>query len=423
MLDRITAPEIKETEKVSYIEPEVRTLSNGMKVLGFNIGSQEVIQLEFNFHSGSKYQEKSLIARYVSKMIGEASSNYAPGDIMDKIDYYGAFLQSNSDRDMSHVTLFTIQKQLKHVLPVFAEALSNPAFPERELSIHLKNGKQNFKVENEKVGYRCRQLFTELLFKNHAYGKLADETAYDEVNSSMLIDFYKKMYSASNGLIIVAGKFDDSLYSQLEKEFGRLPVGENKRSSQKVVTSKAEKVYEEKLGAIQSGIRIGKVLDVQYGSDEFFKLQILNTVLGGYFGSRLMSNVREDKGYTYGIGSAIASMEDAMFFFLSTEVGADVTKEALKEVYFELDRLRDELVSEEELVMVKNYMLGSMLKSSDGPFSMADKYKSVYFKGEDLSFYDRYISMINNVTSEELLVVAKKYFDPKEMLEVVVGKK
>ena len=423
MLDRITAPEIKETEKVSYIEPEVRTLSNGMKVLGFNIGSQEVIQLEFNFYSGSKYQEKSLIAGYVSKMIGEASSNYASGEIMDKIDYYGAFLQTGSDRDMSHVTLFTIQKQLKYVLPVFAEALSKPTFPERELSIHLKNGKQNYKVENEKVGYRCRQLFTELLFKNHAYGKLADEATYDEVNSSMLINFYKRMYSASNGLIVVAGKFDDSLYSQLENEFGSIPVGENKRSSQKVVSSKAEKVYEEKLGAIQSGIRIGKVLDVQYGSDEFFKLQILNTVFGGYFGSRLMSNIREDKGYTYGIGSAITSMEDAMFFFLSTEVGADVTNEALKEVYFELDRLRDELVSEEELVMVKNYMLGSMLKSSDGPFSMADKYKSVYFKGKDLSFYDRYISMINNVTSEELLVVAKKYFDPKEMLEVVVGKK
>jgi len=423
MLDRITAPEIKKTGKVSYIEPEIRTLSNGMKVLGFNIGSQEVIQLEFNFYSGSKYQDKSLIAGYVSKMIGEASSNYSPGEIMDKIDYYGSFLQSGSDRDMSHITLFTIQKQLKHVLPVFAEALSNPTFPERELSIHLKNGKQNFKVENEKVGYRCRQLFTELLFKNHAYGKLADEAAYDEVEAGMLIDFHRRMYSASNGLIVVAGKFDDSLYSQLEKEFGDIPIGENKRSSQKVITSKAEKVYEQKLGAIQSGIRIGKVLDLEYGSDEFFKLQILNTVLGGYFGSRLMSNIREDKGYTYGIGSAIASLEDAVFFFLSTEVGADVTKEALKEVYFELDRLRHELVSEEELGMVKNYMLGSMLKSSDGPFSMADKYKSVYFNGEDLSFYDHYISMINNVTSEELLVVAKKYFDPKEMLEVVVGKK
>jgi zinc protease len=423
MLDRITAPGIKETDNVSYIEPEIRTLSNGMKVLGFNIGSQEVIQLEFNFYSGSKYQDKSLIAGYVSKMIGEASSNYAPGEIMDKIDYYGAFLQSGSDRDMSHVTLFTIQKQLKHVLPVFAEALSNPTFPERELGIHLKNGKQNFKVENEKVGYRCRQLFSELLFENHVYGKMAAEGAYDGLDSSMLLDFYKKMYSASNGLILVAGKFDDSLYAELEKEFGSLPIGENYRSSQRVTTSKAEKVYEEKEGAIQSGIRIGKVLDLTFGSDEFFKLQILNTILGGYFGSRLMSNVREDKGYTYGIGSAIATMEDAMFFFISTEVGTDVTNAALKEVYFELDRLREELVPVEELEMVKNYILGSMLKSSDGPFSMADKYKSVYFKGEDLSFYDRYISMINNVTSEELFAVAKEYFDPKEMLEVVVGKK
>ena len=423
MLDRVTAPETKATEKVSYIEPEVRTLSNGMKTLGFNIGSQEVIQLEFNFHAGSKYQEKSLIARYVSKMIGEASSNYVSGEIMDKIDYYGAFLQSDSDRDMSHVTLFTIQKQLKHILPVFAEALLNPTFPERELNIHLKNGKQNFKVENEKVGYRCRQLFTELLFKNHAYGKFADETAYDELSASMLIDYYKKMYSASNGLIVVAGKFDDSLYSQLEKEFGVIPIGKNKIKSQKLISSKAEKVYEEKPGAIQSGIRIGRVLNVKYGSNEFFKLQIINTILGGYFGSRLMSNIREDKGYTYGIGSAIVSMEDAIFFFISAEVGADVTNETLQEVYFELNRLCDEIVPKEELLMVKNYMLGSMLKSSDGPFSMAGKYKKVYLKGEDLSFYDRYISMINNVTSEELLSVAKKYFNPEKMLEVVVGKK
>lgn len=423
MLDRITAPQVKATDKVSYIEPEIRTLSNGMRVLGFNIGSQEVIQLEFNFYSGSKYQDKSLIAGYVSKMIGEASSNYAPGEIMDKIDYYGAFLQSGSDRDMSHVTLFSIQKQLKHVLPVFAEALLNPTFPERELNIHLKNGKQNFKVENEKVGYRCRQLFSELLFENHVYGKMATEEAYDDLSSSMLIDFYNKMYSASNGLIVVAGKFDDSLYGQLEKEFGRFPVGENYRSSQIVATSKAEKIYEEKEGAIQSGIRIGKVLDLTFGSEEFFKLQILNTIFGGYFGSRLMSNIREDKGFTYGIGSAIASMEDAMFFFISTEVGADVTSSALKEVYFELNRLCEELVPNDELEMVKNYMQGSMLKSSDGPFSMADKYKSVYFKGEDLSFYDRYISIINNVTSEELRDVAKKYFDPKEMMEVVVGKK
>jgi predicted Zn-dependent peptidase len=231
------------------------------------------------------------------------------------------------------------------------------------------------------------------------------------------------MYSASNGLIVVAGKFDDSLYGQLEKEFGRFPVGENYRSSQIVATSKAEKIYEEKEGAIQSGIRIGKVLDLTFGSEEFFKLQILNTIFGGYFGSRLMSNIREDKGFTYGIGSAIASMEDAMFFFISTEVGADVTSSALKEVYFELNRLCEELVPNDELEMVKNYMQGSMLKSSDGPFSMADKYKSVYFKGEDLSFYDRYISIINNVTSEELRDVAKKYFDPNEMMEVVVGKK
>jgi len=423
MLDRVTAPELKEIDKISFIEPEVRELRNGMKVLGFNIGSQEVIQLEFNFFSGAKYQEKSLIAGYVSKMIGEASSKFAPGEIMDKVDYYGAFLQTGADRDMSHVTLFTIQKQLKEVLPIFAEAVLNPTFPERELSIHLKNGKQKFKVENEKVGYRCRQLFSEIMFKNHPYGNMANEAAYDKVDSSMLKHFYKNMYTASNGLIVISGKFEDSLYNELDKEFGSLPVGKYKRTTEKITLSKAEKVYEEKAGAIQSGIRIGKILNVEFGSDSFLKLQMLNTILGGYFGSRLMSNIREDKGYTYGIGSAIATMDDALFFFISTEVGADVTNDAIKEIYFELERLRSELISTEELEMVKNYMLGSMLKSSDGPFSLADKYKTVYLKGDDLTFYDRYIATINNTTSEELLRLAKEFFNSTEMLEVVVGKK
>jgi len=423
MLDRTAAPDKRKVDKIAFIEPEIRELSNGMKILGFNIGSQEVVQLEFNFFSGSKYQEKSLIAGFVSKLIGEASSKYGPGEIMDKLDYYGAFFQSGSDRDMSHVTLFTIQKHLKEVLPIFAEALLNPTFPERELSIHLKNGKQKFKVENEKVGYRCRQLFSEKLFRDHSYGKMATETAYDELNSAMLIQFYQKMYSASNGVIVVAGKFEDSLYDDLEKEFGSLPIGENKRKAKKITASIAEKIYEEKEGAIQSGIRIGKVLDLKHGSDEYFKLEILNTVFGGYFGSRLMSNIREDKGYTYGIGSAIAAMEDAMFFFISTEVGADVTNDALKEIYLELEKLCSELIPSEELEMVRNYMLGAMLKGSDGPFSIADKYKSVYLKDEDLSLYDRYISTINNVTSEELLKVAQKYICSDEMLEVVVGKK
>jgi len=149
----------------------------------------------------------------------------------------------------------------------------------------------------------------------------------------------------------------------------------------------------------------------------------LNTLFGGYFGSRLMSNIREDKGYTYGIGSGVASYEDAHFFYISTEVGKDVTNPAVKEIYNELATITSNKPEEKELETVKNYMLGSLLNESDGVFSLADRFKGVYFNGENFDFYNRYIAAINNCTPDVILNTAQKYFNDENMLEVIAGSK
>lgn len=423
MLDRITAPAIKTIDRIEFQEPEIRELSNGIKVLGFNLGSQEVVQIELNFFSGTKNVENNLIASYTSKMLGEASENFEEGKIMDQIDYYGAFLESSSGQDLSQITLFSLEKHLKSVLPIFSEVVNNPIFPEKILDIHLKNGKQKFHIQNEKVGFRCRNLFNQELLKDHPYGTAVTESSYDNVLSSDLTDYYKNNYHAANCFIVVAGKFTDSLYEELEKNFGKIEVKTKNSNLGRIRNSEPHKVFEQKEGAIQSGIRIGKLLDVEYGSTDYHKLKVLNTVLGGYFGSRLMANIREDKGYTYGIGSAVASFLEASFFVLSTEVGAEVTEAALNEIYKELEKIRETLIPEAELEMVKNYMLGDLLKSSDGPFSMADKYKSAYVKGMSLSYYDDYIHTINTITADELKEIANKYLSADSFLEVVVGNK
>ncbi len=423
MLDRVSQPEIKRVEKIEFVKPKEYTLSNGVKVLGFNMGSQEVVQVELNFFAGTKYQSKRLTAAYTSKLVGEASESFLPGEIMEKIDYHGAFLETRADKDKSSVSLFCLNKSIDDVLPVFAEAVLKPTFPQKELDVLLKNGAQKFKVQQEKVGSRCRLLFNHKLFGEHPYGSLVEVEDYDKLSQQEVVDFYNNHYTAANCVIILAGRYDESLLNKLEANFGSLPTGDLNKRKVKVDSSEAQVIYEEKSDAIQSGIRIGRVLDIEFGSDEYFKLKVLNTVFGGYFGSRLMSNIREDKGFTYGIGSAIANMEDAVFFFLATEVGADVTKAALEEVYKEMNALSEELIPEGELEMVKNYMLGSILKETDGPFSMSDRFKAVYFRGEDLEFYNRYISIINDVTPQELLDTAKRYLRKDSMLEVVVGKK
>jgi len=146
-------------------------------------------------------------------------------------------------------------------------------------------------------------------------------------------------------------------------------------------------------------------------------------VFGGYFGSRLMANIREDKGYTYGIGSAMVSFRHAGYFTISTEVGAEVTKDAIKEIYFELNKLQTEKISENELSLIRNYMLGTFLRSIDGPFALADRFKGIYFNGLNYDYYERYVETIKSITPKQLQDLANKYLKKDEMIELVVGKK
>src|SRR6201999_3753609 len=142
---------------------------------------------------------------------------------------------------------------------------------------------------------------------------------------------------------------------------------------------------------------------------DFSAMQILNTVLGGYFGSRLMANIREDKGYTYGIGSGISSLKHGAALFIATEVGADVCKAAINEIEKEINLLKTELIPEEELSLVRNYMLGSLLGSLENVFSHADKFKNIYFAGLDYDYYDRYTNTVKTITAPELKKLAEKY--------------
>jgi predicted Zn-dependent peptidase len=156
---------------------------------------------------------------------------------------------------------------------------------------------------------------------------------------------------------------------------------------------------------------------------DFHSLTVLNTILGGYFGSRLMTNIREDKGYTYGIGSGMIPLKKAGYFFISTEVGVEVCNKAIDEIYIEINRLRNESISEKELILVKNYMIGSFLRSIDGPFALANRFKSIMEYDLDYSYYDDYISTIKNIKASDLLNLANKYLDPNSMTEVVAGKR
>jgi zinc protease len=425
-IDRKISPAFKTIDTIEMIQASERQLTNKIPVYAINAGSQDLIKIEFLFSAGMFQQQRPLQAATVNTMLEEGTSKMNAAQIADAVDYYGAFLETSVSQDHASVVLYTLNKHLQRTLPIVEQVIKDAVFPQQELTTHLINKKQKFLVNKQKVANVARKRFTELLFgEKHPYGINVKDEDFSKISISVLNEFYKTFYKANNCKIILAGKVNEEIYKLLNDHFG----GDDWRGTVNptIVVPPVQTDHEKEHlvhmeDALQSAIRVGKVLFNKTHKD-FQPLQILNTVFGGYFGSRLMSNIREDKGYTYGIGSGIVSLQNAGYFFISTEVGVDVCTNALHEIYFEMDRLREELITEDELQLVKNYLLGTFLRSVDGPFAMAERFKGILQYNLGYDYFNKYIATIKTVSASELRDLANKYLDKNSMIELVVGKK
>jgi len=428
-VNRKTPPDFKTVERINLIEAVETPLNNGIPLYLIDAGTQDLVKIELIFPAGSWHQPSPLLASTANAMLNEGTSRYSSEEIAEKIDYYGAFLEIECGKDFAYVSLYTLNKHLKNTLPVLEEIVKNSIFPKGEFKTYLQNRKQRFIVNLEKVGIVASKKFNEMLFGNdHPYGHNVTLNDFDRLKRKDVVGFYDRFYKLDACKIIAAGKIPDDLIGLLNKHFGS---GKGlKVMAETSVTSPSPpagggsrgEVFIPKKDALQSAIRIGKKLFTKKHPD-YMSMQVLNTVLGGYFGSRLMANIREDKGYTYGIYSALVSLQSEGCFFISTETGVDVCNQAIDEIYRELKRLREELIPDDELQLVKNYLLGALLRSIDGPFALADKFKGIMEYGLDYSYYSKLVDTIKEITSVKLNDLANKYLRQEDMYQVVVGKK
>ena len=424
MLDRTLTPESKQVNEINFITPQKQQLDNGIKVFTINAGKQELVRIEFVFENVNWDVSKPLQAIGVSHLINNGTSTLTAREIADKVDYYGAFLQTDYGADQSSIKVYTLNKHLEAVLPILWSILNESVFPQQELDIFKQNQQQSLKVSLQKNDFIARKNFAHAIFGKSTYGSDISIEDYQAMERTDLLTYFSAAYKPENCTIFVAGKFEESEFGLLNAFFGK--EWNNKQTSsinqfsfEPAVTGD---IFIDRPDAIQSAIRMG-VKTINRTHEDFPGFQVMNCLLGGYFGSRLMANIREDKGYTYGIGSAIVSMKDAGYFFIATEVGADVCNNALIEIEKEIDLLKAELVSDEELNLVRNYMLGSMLGSLENAFSHADKFKNIYFSGLGYDYYDNYIQTVKTITAEELKALANKYLNTADFSKVVVGKK
>jgi len=343
------------------------------------------------------------------------------------LDYYGSFLETGSMQDYSTVSIYSLSKHIGKVLPMLEELVKEPAFPQTEFDVYIKNKKQRFLVDGQKVRVVAGRNFPSLFFGDeHPYGHVTKIEEFDNLKINNLQTFHQRHYSPTDCAIIMAGRVDDNLLKTVGNYFGTAswkgaPAnGKDKLADAK--PSSEKKHFIEKKGAMQSAIKVGRPMFLKSHPDSI-PFQIVNVILGGYFGSRLMSNIREDKGYTYGIGSGMTFLKNAGYFQISSEVGGAVCSKALVEVYKELDRLCTETVPAEELQLVKNYLVGNFMRSMDGPFSLAERFKNIWLHGLGYFYYEQYLQTLGDITAGQIKDIAGKYLQKESMYELVVGAK
>ncbi|MEN0052837.1 MAG: pitrilysin family protein [Mucilaginibacter sp.] len=424
MIDRKLAPEFKAIDNIKLIKPEHTKLDNGCNIYCFNSGDQELVRIEWIFGNLRFDAAKPLLNMAVNTMLTEGTDTLTAAQIADKIDFYGAFLQVDYGYENSQVTLYSLNKHLHHTLPVIKDILTASVFPEKELETFKRNQQQKLQVSLQKNDVVARRDFNKAIYGDTIYGLGATFDNYKSLQRDDLLAHYKKMYQPSNCTLIIAGKIEPDALKLIKDTFdsnwknGLEPADTTQPSLQPAADLF---YYTEKPEALQSAIRMGMPF-VNRNHPDFQPMQVLNTVFGGYFGSRLMANIREDKGYTYGIGSGLGSFKHGGSFFIATEVGADVCKDTLTEIEKEINLLKTELIPDEELSLVRNFMLGSLLGSLENVFSHADKFKNIHFAGLGYDYYDKYTSTIKTITADKLKELANKYWNFDQFYKVIVGK-
>lgn len=422
MLNRTIAPGFRGINDLALIKPQEINLENGCNIFSFDSGSQELVRLEWIFSNLNFNPVKPLSNAAVNTLLSEGTSTRTAAQIADEIDFYGAFLQVEYGTDHSQVTLYTLNKHLEATLPVVKDLLTNATFPEKELQTYIRNQQQKLQVSLQKNDVIGRRTFNKALYPGSIYGFSPEAEDFANIKQADLKLHFQQQYQPANCTLVVSGKVDEHTLTRISDTFSNW---QNRITADfmrpEVETVPGGLLFIEKPEALQSAIRLG-FSTINRTHPDFAGLQVLNTVLGGYFGSRLMANIREEKGYTYGIGSAIVSLKKTGTFFIATEVGAEVCREALQEIEKEINLLKTVLIPEEELSLVRNYMMGALLGSLENVFSHADKFKNLYFSGMNYTYYEFYTKTVQHITPQELQYLANKYFDWDGFTKVIVGK-
>lgn len=422
ILDRSIAPAYQIPDRITLQEPTKLILPNGIPLFYMHTPHIDAVKVEVitSPHMQWLNEGKALVPFFTLHMLLEGTSSLKSEELDHFFDHYASEIDIISTFEQNGLSLLCTRKHLSAVLPLFRSLFTEAVFPEKELKKRKSQKELTISLQREQNGARANQLFRRSLFgEDHPYGFIADEADVRAIHRDDLQYFYENFFLLSPE-IFVTGNLDEVHLDEINNLFSDLSFIPDNEELPVVDNAPYRRISEQNVKSLQSSIRMGQTL-IPKSHPDYHALTVFNTILGGYFGSRLIKNIREEKGHTYGIYSSIGSLKPADYWYLMADVQEGYAEEVISEVYREIELLKTVPITPSEQETVRNYMIGHLLSSFSSSFDLMGRFKTIHQHGLDYRFYEDQLSFTKTFTPEDILRVGQAHIHPDRILEVVVG--
>lgn len=423
-LDRTQQPPVTPFGALSMPLPRILRLNNGIELYIVDKGDQEVCRFDILFEGGRYAGRIPAIADMTGPMLRKGIPGMDAESIAEHLDYYGAWMQTGTTQHYSALSLFSLNRNLDKVLPVISQMITEPSMPLKPFEVLKQQRIQQLEINRQKVSFLAAEAFNNLIFgASHPYARTTSTQELEAVTLDEICRYHHDYYQNTGIHIILSGRITDEVLHLVHRHFDILsPCNTTPVVVAPIAPETQHTTIIHRPAALQSGLRMGMPV---IGSEhpDYPLLTMLNLVLGGYFGSRLMTNIREEKGYTYGISSHIVSMRDGAYFTIVTETGTEYTRPLIDEVRSEMLQLCNTPIPHDELETARNYLQGRRARALDSPFSMSDYFVSSIISGTPLDYFNTEDEIIRTATADDLMRVARTYLHPDNLYIAIAGDK
>lgn len=419
MLDRTVRPAFQKSNSFDLIRPETTVLKNGVPLIVVCGGDQDVAKIEFVFDAGKWDESNPGVSYFTAHLLQKGTASRSSYDISNETEQRGIHFEVSPGHDFTSVALFGLTKNIGEIFGLTREIITVPVFPQHELDQTRAIYTQSLKINLEKTSYLASlELRKKLFGSRHPYGRDASLDEVALIQRDWLLDFHRNRFG--NFRIICSGKITDALLKSLISFFESVETNPTAQTNWPEIETSVSASHIAKESSVQSSLRLGRKAVSRLHRD-YPALLLLNHIFGGYFGSRLMKNIREEKGLTYGINSSMAALMHASYITVGTDVNKENREVAMQEIKNEMLALCDHLIGPNELEIARNHFIGSLQSEITTPFAHADKIKNLTLFSLPADYYQQLIYGIDALTANDLQDAARIYLNPETFTTVAVG--